>query len=274
MDFEIPYTDEQEEFRKEVGTWLEQNGPKMEIPEELMMGPEHIAEFNAWRERLGKKGWLAPTWPKELGGGGLTPAHAVVIREEVSRRGFPQAGDLGLSLGAPAMMIHGTDEQKQRFIPPILKGEVGTWQVFTEPEAGSDLASLRTRGVRDGDVYVVNGSKQFVGSPRKPDFLYTLVNTNPDAPRHENISAFLIPAKLAGITIAPMDLIGGGGKQFVFFDNVRVPTDCLIGQEGKGWNIANTTLELEHGGSGSPGGEVSGPRGSMLRQVIEYLKTA
>jgi alkylation response protein AidB-like acyl-CoA dehydrogenase len=130
------------------------------------------------------------------------------------------------------MMVHAPRSSSASFRRSSRKG----WDLagLHGTRSRPDLASLRTRGVRDGDVYVVNGSKQFVGSPRKPDFLYTLVNTNPDAPRHENISAFLIPAKLPGITIAPMDLIGGGGKQFVFFDNVNVPADCLIGQEGKG----------------------------------------
>jgi alkylation response protein AidB-like acyl-CoA dehydrogenase len=169
-------------------------------------------------------------------------------------------------------MVHGTEEQKAEFLPKVLQGEITTWQVFTEPEAGSDLASLRTRGVRDGDDYVVNGSKQFVGHiGSKPDFLYTLVNTAPEAPRHENISAFLIPADLRGISIVPMDLVGGA-KQFVFFDNVRVPSKYLLGQENKGWMIANTTLELEHGGRGSPGGEGGGAT-VRIREIIEYLRS-
>jgi alkylation response protein AidB-like acyl-CoA dehydrogenase len=149
--------------------------------------------------------------------------------------------------------IHGTEEQKYGACQADLSAST-VWQVFTEPEAGSDLASLRTRGVRDGDEWVVNGSKQFVGSNRKPDYLFTLVNTNPDAPRHENISLMMINAQLPGVTIAPMDL---EVWQFVFTTSASRPMPYWPG--GKGWAMANTTLEPEHGGSGTVGG---GARGS------------
>lgn len=272
MDFQLYYTEEQEQFRKVVQEWLEANAPQVELPEETEMTEEHFEIYNQWRRRLGAQGWLAITWPKELGGGGLTSAHAVVLNEELAKRNLSLPTDLGLTLAAPAIMVHGTEEQKARFIPPILKGEVNTWQCFTEPEAGSDLASLKTRGVRDGDDFIINGSKQFVGSRRRPDFLYTLVNTAPDAPRHENLSMFMIPADLPGVSWAPMDLIAGGGKQFLYFDNVRVPRDYLIGEENKGWLVANTTLELEHGGRGTPGGGDRG-RGALLPKVIAHLRT-
>jgi alkylation response protein AidB-like acyl-CoA dehydrogenase len=174
-------------------------------------------------------------------------------------------------------MVHGTEEQKRRFVVPWMRGEVNNFQVFTEPEAGSDLASLRTRGVRDGDEWIINGSKQFISGTGKPDWLFTLVNTNPEAPRHENISLFMIKGDSAGITIQNMDLIsmepGGGGQNFVFFDNVRVPAENLIGEEGKGWAMANTTLELEHGGSGSVGG-TDQQRATVLQRVVDYLKAS
>jgi alkylation response protein AidB-like acyl-CoA dehydrogenase len=273
MDFEITYTEEQERFRAEVRAWLDANAPTEDLPsDEAEMSEEQRRAVREFRRKLGAKGWLAPTWPKEYGGGGLSSAHAVVLNEELARRKVPMAYDLGLSLGAPAIMVHGTQEQKDRFLPPILKGEVITWQVFSEPEAGSDLASLKTRAERDGDEYIINGSKQFVGHiGSRPDYLYTLVNTDPEGPRHENISAFLVPAHLPGISIVPMDLIAGE-KQFVYFDNVRVPREYLIGAENKGWMVANTTLELEHGGRGSPGGEGTG-RTTRLAEVIEYLRT-
>ena len=269
MDFEVhmTYSGEQEAFRKEVRAWLGENAPKMEFPDEVEMTEEHLAAYKEWQRRLGGRGWIVPTASKELGGAGLTPQHVVVINEELISRGLQPGGPGNLM---PAIMVHGTEEQKRRFVRPTYAGEVTVWQVFTEPEAGSDLASLRTRAVRDGDEYVVNGSKQFVGSRRTPDYLFTLVNTNPEAPRHENISLMMIPAQLPGITIAPMDLIGGGGKQFVFFDNARVPADSLIGEEGKGWAMANTTLEMEHGGRGSPGGQDSARQG-LVRRVIDYL---
>jgi alkylation response protein AidB-like acyl-CoA dehydrogenase len=273
MDFDIniTYSDEQQAFRKEVRAWLDQNAPKRVFAaEDVDLTREDAVALRDWQRKLGAKGWLVPTVSKELGGGGLTPQHAVVINEELADRGLPGGGP-GILM--PAIMVHGTEEQKQRFVKPTFQGEYTVWQVFTEPEAGSDLASLRTRGIRDGDEWVVNGSKQFVGSNRKPDYLFTLVNTNPDAPRHENISLMMINAQLPGVTIAPMDLVGGGAKQFVFFDNVRVPTDCLIGQEGKGWAMANTTLELEHGGSGTVGGGARGTgRFGLVEKVVDYLK--
>jgi len=271
MDFELHYTEEQEAFRAEVRAWLEANVPRVELPPDTAdLTEEHYAIGRAFRRQLGAKGWLAPTWPKEFGGGGLTPDHAVVLNEELARYDTPALGDLGLVVSAPAILVHGNDEQKRRYLPEIIKGEVITWQVFTEPEAGSDLASLKTRGVRDGDDYLINGQKQFVGTGITPDYLYTLVNTDPSGPRQENLSVFMVPAQSNGVTIQSMDLIAGGTKRFVFFDNVRVPADTLIGRENEGWWVAQTTLDLEHGGSGvddTPDGRVK-----LLEQVIKYLK--
>jgi alkylation response protein AidB-like acyl-CoA dehydrogenase len=271
MDFELHYTEEQEEFRAEVRAWLEANVPRVELPPDTAdLTEAHYAIGRAFRRALGAKGWLAPTWPKEFGGGGLTADHAVVLSEELAKYETPALGDLGLVVSAPAILVHGNEQQKQRYLPEILGGEVITWQVFTEPEAGSDLASLKTRGVRDGDDYLINGQKQFVGTGVTPDYLYTLVNTDPTGPRQENLSVFMVPAQSNGVTIQSMDLIAGGTKRFVFFDNVRVPADTLIGRENEGWWVAQTTLDLEHGGSGvddTPDG-----RTKLLEQVIKYLK--
>jgi len=281
MDFELTYeyTAEQQAFRKEVVAWLDASAPKREaLDPAIELTTEQVEVLDRqdqeWRRLLGSKGWLVPTAPKEMGGSGLTPAHAVVLNEELSKRHLTGGGP-GILM--PAIMVHGTDEQKQRFVKPTFAGQYNVWQVFTEPEAGSDLASLRTRGVRDGDQWVVNGSKQFISGGGQPDWLFTLVNTNPEAPRHENISLLMIDAKLPGVTIQRMDLINNEGpgrnQHFVFFDNVRVPADCLIGAEGRGWAMANTTLELEHGGSGSVGGGAQqGGRGSLVGRVVEYLK--
>ena len=272
MDFEVgmTYTDEQQAFRKEVRTFLDANVPADPKQREAMSigGGRGGHEF---ARKLGEKGWFVPTVARELGGGGLTPNHAVVLNEELGRLNL---GAVSPGILAPAIMIHGTEEQKKRFVVPWMRGEVNNWQVFTEPEAGSDLASLRTRGVRDGDEWVVNGSKQFISGGGKPDWLFTLVNTNPEAPRHENISLLMINARTPGVTIQQMDMIGmepgGGGQHFVFFDNVRVPSENLIGDEGKGWSMANTTLELEHGGSGNVGG--NDLRSEFLGKIIGYLK--
>lgn len=257
MDFAVRYSDEQQGFRTEVCAWLDANIDRtMEesIPPDVeRLNDEQFRWGRAFRERLGAKGWLAPTWPEEYGGGGLSPAHQVVLDEELTKRHIPNIHDLGLSLGAPAINHWGTDEQKRRFLPGILTGKLITWQVFTEPEAGSDLASLKTRAVEDGDDYVLNGNKIFVGARHQADYLYTLAVTDPTAPRHQNISAFMVPAGAPGLTMTHLDLIAGGGKRMIYFEDVRVPRENLIGGEagrGKGWWVAQTTLELEHGGSG------------------------
>src|SRR3989304_4908008 len=167
MDFELDYSEEQEEFRKEVRAWLETHVPRVELPPDSAdLTQEHYEIGKAFGRDLGAKGWLAPTWPKEFGGGGLTADPAVVINEELARYDIPPLGDLGLVISAPAILVHGTDEQKQRYLPEILKGHAITWQVFTEPDAGSDLASLKTRGVRDGGE---GGLRllAFVGVPRR-----------------------------------------------------------------------------------------------------------
>ena len=275
MDFAVHYTDEQQAFRREVQTFLDANiEPAMEAsihPDAEQVTAEQFRWGRSFRERLGERGWLAPTWPKEYGGGGLDAAHQVVLDEELSKRKIPNVHDLGLSLGAPAINHWGTDEQKRRFLPGILTGKLITWQVFTEPEAGSDLASLKTRAIEDGDDYVINGNKIFVGAVHSADYLYTLAVTDPTAPRHQNISAFMVPAGAPGLTITHLDLIAGGGKRSIYFEDVRVPRENLIGGEngrGKGWFVAQTTLELEHGGSGRV------VRDPLVDKFIAYCKTA
>ncbi|MBI2304080.1 MAG: acyl-CoA dehydrogenase family protein [Chloroflexi bacterium] len=270
MDFELHYSEGQEEFRKEVWTWLEANVPRFDLSsdgaKQSMAARQGAADF---RRKLGTKGWLAPNWPKEYGGGGLSLAETIVIDEELSQWDVASTGDLGLSLGAPAIMVWGTEEQKKRFLPPILKGEITTWQCFTEPEAGSDLASLKTRAEWNGSEYVINGQKIFIGSPFPPDYIYTLAVTDPEAPRHRNIGAFIIPAKSPGVTIQPLKLIAGGGRNTIFYDNVRVSPDQLIGGKTDGWRVAQSTLEVEHGG----GGRVVA-RDQVVDDLLAYYKEA
>ena len=275
MDFEQHYTTEQEAFRGEVRAWLDATiPPGLEAVTPFDVQRQSEQQFlwgKEFRRKLGEKGWLAPTWPSSFGGGGLTVADKVVIEEELARHNLPFCGDLGISLAAPALMAWGTDEQKQRFVPPMLKGEVITWQLFTEPEAGSDLASLRLPAVPDGDDYVLNGQKIFVGHTWYAEWLYVLAVTEPEGSRHNNISAFIVPSDLPGITIAPLPLIGGMGKKTVYFENVRVPKANLIGEEngrGKGWWVAQTTLELEHGADGRVL-----PREPVVDELIDYCRT-
>ncbi|MBI2885911.1 MAG: acyl-CoA dehydrogenase family protein [Chloroflexi bacterium] len=278
MEFELSYTPEQEAFRKEVRAWLETS-----VPKGISISPREEdhprEEWDKRRElghRLGQKGWLWPTMPKEYGGGGLTMDQTIIIDEELDRLGLsrPPYYDAGGRF-APNILLWGTDEQKKTFLPPILTGEVCTWQLLTEPEAGSDLASVKTLATRDGDDYVINGHKTFVGATHGVDQFWTICMTDPKAPRHENVSWFMIPANLPGITIMPLELMGSGGeggapgghKNSVFFDNVRIPAFNLVGGENNGWKVASTHLEIEHAGGG-----LSVNRNRLEERVLKYCK--
>ena len=279
MDFEPRYTPEQEEFRREVNAWL-----KQQVPD----GVEHPADpadltwdqYQLRRElgrKLGDQGWLWPTAPREYGGGGLDVDSAVVIEEEIDSFGLtlPPYYDSGGRLGGNSILVWGSEEQKQAFLPPIFTGRVRTWQLLSEPEAGSDLANVKTQAIRDGDEYVLNGQKIFVGSDHGCDFMWTITVTDPEAKRHENLGWFMVPSHLPGITIQPMDLLisggesgaGSGVKQTVYFDNVRVPAFNLIGGENEGWKVATTHLELEHGTGGRIG------RNWLVDRLFEHCRT-
>ena len=279
MDFEPTYTPEQEEFRREVSAWLKQHVPTgMEHPAD----PADLTwdQYQLRRElgrKLGDKGWLWPTAPAEYGGGGLDVDSAVVIEEEIDSFGLtlPPYYDSGGRLGGNSILVWGTEEQKQAFLPPIFTGRVRTWQLLSEPEAGSDLANVKTQAIRDGDEYVLNGQKIFVGSDHGCDFMWTITVTDPEAKRHENLGWFMVPTHLPGITIQPMDLLisggesgaGSGVKQTVYFDNVRVPAFNLIGGENQGWKVATTHLELEHGTGGRIG------RNWLVDRLFDHCRT-
>ena len=279
MDFEPRYTPEQEEFRREVSAWLRDNVPD---------GVEHPADpadltwdqYQLRRDlgrKLGDKGWLWPTAPAQYGGGGLDVDSAVVIEEEIDSFGLtlPPYYDSGGRLGGNSILVWGSEEQKQAFLPPIFTGRVRTWQLLSEPEAGSDLANVKTQAIRDGDEYVLNGQKIFVGSDHGCDYMWTITVTDPEAKRHENLGWFMVPSHLSGITIQPMDLLisggesgaGSGVKQTVYFDNVRVPAFNLVGGENEGWKVATTHLELEHGTGGRIG------RNWLVDRLFDHCRT-
>lgn len=258
MDFEIVLSPEMEIFREEVSRWMDENPPDFDLSGAY--SEDEDEEGIEWRKRLdfrrklGEKGWLYPIAPKEYGGGGLAADHALVIAQEMDRRHIPVMSDLGKYASA-CILVWGTEEQKQRFAVPILNGRASTWQLLTEPQGVSDLASAKTTAVRDGDDYVVNGNKVFVASQQPADFLFTLVNTDPGGKRHENLTYLMIPTDLAGISVVPMNLLSGfrGG---VFFDNVRVPVSCRIGPENEAWTtVASSNMEVEHGGAGRIDGD-------------------
>ena len=279
MEFELEYTPEQQVFRNEVRAWLEAN-----VPAGISISPREEdhprEEWDLRRElgrRLGHQGWLWPTMPGEYGGGGLSMDHAIVIDEELDRVGLsrPPYYDAGGRFGSD-IIVWGTEDQKKHFLPPIFRGDLCTWQLLTEPDAGSDLASVKTLAVRDGDDYVINGHKTFVGAAHGVDQFWTICMTDPHGPRHENVSWIMIPSTLPGITIMPLELMGSGGeggapgghKCSVFMDNVRVPAFNLIGGENNGWKVASTHLEIEHAGGGRIG------RNRFEERVLEYCQEA
>ena len=263
MDFEPRYTAEQQAFRQEVRGWLDDNLPDgLEFPadsDDLSYGG--YLKLRELGRRLGAAGWLWPTSPTEYGGGGLSIDRAIVIEEELDARGLslPPYYDSGGRLGGASVLVWGDDNQKERFLPPIFRGEVRTWQLLTEPGAGSDLAGVQMSAVRDGDDYVLNGQKVYVGSSHGAEMLWTIARTDPDGARHRNLSWFMVPTDSEGIVIQPMDLLitsgeggaGTGTKNTIFFDDVRVPAFNLIGGENNGWQVATTHLELEHGAGGA-----------------------
>ena len=278
MNFELEYTPEQEAFRTEVRSLLEDNGiDGLEFPVD-----SHDLSYDQYLKRrkigraLGDKGWLWPTAPTQYGGGGLTIDHAIIVEEELGRAGLtlPPYYDSGGQLGGASILVWGSEEQKAHFLPPIFKGEVRTWQLLTEPEAGSDLAGVKTSAVRDGDEYVINGQKIFVGSDHGAEQSWMICQTDPDAPRHENVSWFIVPMDLPGISILPMDLLGTGNeggagtgrKNAIHFENVRVPAFNLVGGENNGWQVATTHLELEHGGGGAI------QPNTLVERFIKYCK--
>ncbi len=273
MDFELHYTEEQEEFAREVRAWIDANIPQIDPPEDLLnMTHDMFKQAREFRHKLGEKGWLAPTYPSEYGGGGLDVAHAVVIAQELAREHliFRMLADRGVDLFAPAILVWGTEEQKKRFIPPIIKGEIITWQGFTEPEAGSDLASLKARAVRDGNEYIINGEKTFIGASYDVDYVFTLAVTDPTRPRHHNMGAFMVPAHIPGVKIIPLDLFaeaGWPGKHHIYYEDVRIPADHLIGHETSGWQVTQSSLELEHGGMGA-----IGQRDNLFERTVEFCK--
>jgi alkylation response protein AidB-like acyl-CoA dehydrogenase len=275
MDFELRYTPAQEEFRLQVRSWLEDHVP-VELTKPAADDHEAFKQYQLKRElglRLGEQGWLYPSAPPEYGGGGLDIGSVLILQEEMGRykMGLPPYYDSSGLLGSATVLVWGTEEQKDRLLRPIYTGQVRTWQLLTEPNAGSDLASARLAARRDGDHYVLNGQKIFVGSAHGADRFWMLTNTDPEGQRHQNLSWFMVDAHLPGITIQPLPVlaeVAEGHKNIVFFDDVLVPANCLVGGENNGWKVANTHLELEHGGIGTI------QRNPMWDRLMAYCTSA
>ena len=277
MNFENTYSKEQEEFRKEVRAWIKANVPEnMRMPEGTGLGiigyeqaGDRASEMMAfWKEKhreLGKKGWLYPTYPKQYGGGGLTAAHETILVEEFRKGGVvPHHSD---AQTVDPVLVWGTEEQKQKFVIPILRGEKTSHRMLTEPEAGSDLAGVRSRAVRDGDDWIITGQNVFISTFDGVDYLSGQAMTDPEAPRHRNTGFFLIPNPSPGLTMVPMKLLTGSAKS-VFKDNVRVPADHLIGGPTQGWQVMGTVLDQEQQSSGSP----VAPEDRVVTTLVDFMR--
>ncbi len=265
MDFR--FTPQEQAFRQEIRDWLKTNLPDNVPGERLSGDAANLNVYKQFAQRLATKGWVAPHWPKEYGGLGLSVVEQLVFNEEMAEANAPMGySTIGTGWVGPTLIVYGTDEQKQRFLPQITAGDVMWCQGFSEPNAGSDLASLKTSAVRDGDDYVINGQKIWTSGAHYADWMILIARTDPEAPKHKGISYFLVDMKAQGLSTTPLiDMMDNHAFNEVFFDNVRVPRENLLGEENRGWYMAATTLDFERS---SIGGAVGA--GRMVRDLTQY----
>jgi alkylation response protein AidB-like acyl-CoA dehydrogenase len=241
-------------FRAEVRAWLDANAPRrsgathrLSVLEGFDDRPDTIARAREWQHRLCDAGWAAVTWPVDHGGRGAGPLEAIVFGEELSRYEVPvQLFTIGIGMIGPTLNAHGTAEQKARYLPPMLRGDEIWCQLWSEPDAGSDLAGLKTRAERDGDDFVLNGQKVWTSGAHYCDFGLGVFRSDVDVPKHRGISALIVPMDAPGITIRPLRQINGAAHfNEVFFDDVRIPAANLVGDLHDGWRVARTTMMHE-----------------------------
>jgi alkylation response protein AidB-like acyl-CoA dehydrogenase len=239
----IAYSEEQEKLRRDLRTYYDELLTPG-IREELHQGHGVGPTMRRVVKQMGADGWLGIGWPKEYGGQGRSQIEQFIFFDESMRAGAP-VPMLTINTVGPTIMRHGSEEQKRFFLPKILKGEIHFCIGYTEPNAGTDLASLKTRAVRDGDEYVVNGQKVFTSLASDADYIWLATRTNPDVPKHEGISMLAIDVKTPGIRVDPMHLLSEHDINTVFFDDVRVPVTCLVGKENQGWRLITSQLNHE-----------------------------
>lgn len=240
---EFSFTPEARTFEREVNAFLDEEW-SAEFRQKVRASEDGYSLERGFRKKLAKQGWLTMSWPEEYGGGKRSYQEQYLFQEAFNYRGAPQATVATQQVG-PTLMMFGTDEQKERFLPPISKGDVEFALGYTEPDAGTDLASLQLRAVRDGDDYVLNGIKRFTSTAHRSEYVWLAARTDPDAPKHRGISMFLADLSSPGITVKPLWTIGGGRTNEVYWDDVRIPTTALVGEENRGWYYAAHALDRE-----------------------------
>ena len=270
-----------EDFRTELREWLSSSCPSSmqtplpadEYPAGGRRGELRNPDTRVWMERMAGRGFTAPTWPKAYGGAGLDKDEARVLQEELRRiNARPPLLGMGLSMIGPALLEFGNEEQKAEHLPKIVRGEIWWCQGYSEPGAGSDLASLRTAAVEDGDDYVISGQKIWTSGADRADWMFCLVRTDPKAPKHEGITFILFDMATPGISVRPIRLISGLSPFCeTFLDNVRVPRRNVVGEVNRGWTVAKRLLQYERTSIGGIGGN---QRTTTLEDLaVEYLGT-
>ena len=269
---DLTYSAEAEQFRGEIRSWLEENLPAGWFDDGFELADEDRKRFNVeWPNKLFEGGWICATWPKEYGGKGLTTMQGVVLSEEFARAKAPMRGDFfGDTLVGPTILQWGTEEQKQHFLPGILKGQIRWCQGFSEPNSGSDLASLKTTAELDGDEWVINGQKVWTTQGHHADYCFLLTRTDPESPKHKGISYLLVPMKQPGVEVRGITQPDGTAEFCeVFFTDARCPKANVVGGVNNGWKVANSTLAFERGQSATTGFRRFEEEFRLLREQAE-----
>jgi alkylation response protein AidB-like acyl-CoA dehydrogenase len=242
----LQFTEEEQSLRAEVRAFLRESLPQ-DIRDKVLSGYElSRADYVLWQRRLHERGWGAMGWPVQFGGAGWNVVQQYIFEEESAKAGAPRLIPFGIKMVAPVLMAFGSAAQQRKFLPPISSGEAWWCQGYSEPGAGSDLASLRTRAVRDGDYYIVNGQKTWNTLGQYADWIFCLVRTDPRAKQQSGITFLLIDMKSPGIKVRPIELLDGGHEvNDVWFEDVRVPVENCVGEENRGWTYAKFLLSHE-----------------------------
>ncbi|HEY1373869.1 MAG TPA: acyl-CoA dehydrogenase family protein [Candidatus Binatia bacterium] len=267
---DLRFSPEEEAFRKELVAFLEKEVPlEMQADYDgLDLSPEQFEFAGAFDKKLAAKGWLCMHWPKEYGGQAASITRQVVFNEEMGYRRVPSRSSMGINIVGPAIMLYGNEEQKKRYLSAIARGDTEFCQGFSEPNSGSDLASLRTKAVEESDHYVVNGQKIWSSRAHHAKYCWLLARTDPEAPKHKGLTTFVVDMKTPGVTVRPIvTVLGSTHFCEVFFDNVRVPKDALVGEKNRGWYQAMGTLSFERSGIG----RVSSSR-RALDDLLAYVR--
>jgi alkylation response protein AidB-like acyl-CoA dehydrogenase len=275
-------TPEQAAFRSEARTFIAQRLPDYyrgrsrnhagedDWQQDFANGTEAAQDAaRQWATALAERGWGAPQWPKEYGGGGLSALEQYILAEEMAKQDAPVIGGAGVTHIGPTLLVHGTEEQRKRFMGPTLRGEILWAQGFSEPGAGSDLGSLQCRAIKDGDEYVINGQKLWTSAGHKANWIFGLFRTDPEAPKHRGISFLLLDARTAGVSVRPIvSMAFEHATNETFYENVHVPADQLVGEENRGWYVGMTLLDFERSGIAQ-----AVQLRSNIEELVEYLHT-